>query len=179
MKDALSGVGILVLALLLVCCSAPSADDVRQVDVTRQCPEGELHTHRISPDLDPVLTQGIIKAVDEWASIIGSKHPQSIVISSDASKQNITCVTSWIYNDEAVPPGAFAVTEAGAVHFTRSAMPASIKLQLPLHEMGHVLGLGDAKVMDSVMWKFIGPGQPITCQDRKDVCLQQSCDPGC
>ena len=172
---------VVVAFLAYICVGCSSSDDVRRpdVEVSHPCPEGELRVHRISPDLDPTLQQGIIKAIDEWSSIIGSKHPQSIVISSEASKANIKCVTSWIYDDDAVPPRAFAVTEAGAVHFTRSAMPASIKLQLPLHEMGHVLGLGDAKVMNSVMWKFIGPGQKITCQDRKDVCLQQSCDPGC
>jgi len=178
MKDTLTRVGILVLALLLVCCSGESAEDVRQVDVSLPCPEGRTREHRISPDLDPLLQQGIADAVNEWSSIIGSKHPQSIVISSEASEENIACVTSWLYSD-VLPAQAMAVTEAGKVHFTRSALPASIMHQLPLHEMGHVLGLGDAKVMDSVMWKFIGPGQPITCQDRKDVCRELSCDPKC
>ena len=137
-----------------------------------------MHVHRVSPKLDPVLIQGIINAVDEWSSIIGSSHPQSIDITDAASEANVTCVTSWLYND-ALPTNAFAVTEAGKVHLTTQQLPDAIKLQLPLHEMGHVLGLGDAKIKDSVMWKFIGPGQPITCQDRRDVCRLQACDPGC
>ena len=169
---------VVVAFLAYICVGCTSPEDVRQVDVSLPCPEGMTREHRISPDLDPLLQQGIADAVNEWSSIIGSKHPQSIVISSEASEDNIACVTSWLYSDD-LPAQAMAVTEAGKVHFTRSALPAGIMLQLPLHEMGHVLGLGDAKVKDSVMWKFIGPEQKTTCQDRKDVCLQQSCDPGC
>jgi hypothetical protein len=177
MKNKFAGVVIFVAALLFVGCSASEGTPQRP-EVSHPCPEAQMHVHRVSPKLDPVLIQGVIKAVDEWGVIIGSSHPQSIVITDEASEANVACITSWLYSDD-LPGNAFGVTEAGKVHITRSALPDGIKLQLPLHEMGHVLGLGDSKIKDSVMWKFIGPGQPITCQDKKDVCQLQSCNPGC
>lgn len=177
MKDTLSGVTAVVVAFLLVCCS--SSEEAPTYEVSHPCPEGEVLVHRVSPDLNPKIVEGIVAATDEWSAIIGPKHPMKVVVTNEASEENIACIVSWVYNDEALPTSAFAVTEAGKVHLTRSALPASIMLQLPLHEMGHVLGLGDSKVKDSVMWKFIGPGQPITCQDKKDVCKLQSCIAGC
>lgn len=167
----------LLPVLLIIGCSIETEKPV--YNVTHQCPAGTVHEHRISPSLHPAYAQGVTEAVAKWSEVLGDRFPQRVVVSDLAADENITCVTSWLPSHD-LDESMLGLTEAGTVKLTtRDGIPDNIKHQLPVHEMGHVLGLGDAKVMDSVMWKFIGPGQAITCEDRKNVCHEQGCTPVC
>lgn len=144
-----------------------------------------------SSGLDP------LGAADSQARPIASgevkreEFPQEVVIGGlDTSRDpQRDCTTYWLAESEASPMPSgigspvLAVTdiaedESGVYRFVKLSLSVSdpfMKRQLTIHEMGHVLGLGDSKSKYSVMWPHIEPGRPITCADLRDVCIVNGC----